>query len=91
MSAQQIAQPIEENWQIRAACRGPHATVFFPPAQFERKEDKLRREARAKEICVDCSVRSACLEYAIEIREPHGIWGGLNEVERRQLLAEQMS
>jgi WhiB family redox-sensing transcriptional regulator len=91
VSAQRIAQQIEENWQLRAACRGPHATVFFPPAQFERKEDKLRREARAKEICVDCGVRSACLDYAIEIREPHGIWGGLNEAERRLLLAEHMS
>ncbi len=91
VSAQRIAQEIEENWQIRAACRGPHATVFFPPAQFERKEDKLRREARAKEICVDCGVRAACLDYAIEIREPHGIWGGLNEAERRQLLADRVS
>jgi WhiB family redox-sensing transcriptional regulator len=87
VSAQQIAIQADENWQVKAACRGPHATVFFPPPQFERKEDKLRREARAKEICVDCSVKSACLDYAIEIREPHGIWGGLNEAERRQLLA----
>ena len=87
MSAQQISIQADENWQVKAACRGPHATVFFPPSQFERKEDKLRREARAKEICVDCSVKSACLDYAIEIREPHGIWGGLNEAERRQLLA----
>ena len=90
MSAQQIAQQVEDNWQLRAACRGPHATVFFPPPQFERKEDKLRREARAKEICVDCSVKASCLDYAIEIREPHGIWGGLNEAERRQLLASQL-
>lgn len=87
MSAQQISIQADENWQLKAACRGPHATVFFPPSQFERKEDKLRREARAKEICVDCNVKRACLNYAIEIREPHGIWGGLNEAERRQLLA----
>jgi hypothetical protein len=26
------------------------------------------------------------LEYAIRIHETHGIWGGLNEFERRQLL-----
>jgi hypothetical protein len=25
-------------------------------------------------------------EYSVEIREPHGIWGGLNETERRDLL-----
>jgi WhiB family transcriptional regulator, redox-sensing transcriptional regulator len=63
--------------------------VFFPPSQFERKEEKLLRENRAKEICSACSVHRDCLEYALSIREPHGIWGGLNEVERKQLLAER--
>ncbi|MGH8988615.1 MAG: WhiB family transcriptional regulator [Acidimicrobiales bacterium] len=37
-------------------------------------------------MCASCVVRADCLEYAISIREPHGIWGGLNEVERKQLL-----
>jgi WhiB family redox-sensing transcriptional regulator len=63
--------------------------VFFPPAQFERKEDKLAREHRAKAICAQCAVRQPCLQYALKIREPHGIWGGLNELERKQLLAQQ--
>jgi WhiB family redox-sensing transcriptional regulator len=79
----------EEAWQLRAACRGPQSSVFFPPAQFERKEDKLAREQRAKSICEHCSVKHPCLAYALNIREPHGIWGGLNEVERKQLLAQQ--
>ncbi len=79
----------EDAWQIRAACRGPQSAVFFPPAQFERKEDKLAREHRAKDICDHCAVREPCLAYALRIREPHGIWGGLNEVERKQLLTQQ--
>lgn len=78
-------QRLGEAWQARAACRGPQAAVFFPPTHAERKEDKTAREARAKEICATCTVKGACLEYAIRIREPHGIWGGLNEVERKQL------
>jgi WhiB family redox-sensing transcriptional regulator len=73
-------------WQVRAACRGPQAAVFFPPTHPERKEEKLARETRAKEICATCAVRRVCLDYAIRIREPHGIWGGLNEVERKQVL-----
>ena len=44
---------------------------------------------RAKAICEQCPVREPCLPYALKIREPHGIWGGLNEVERKQLLAQQ--
>ena len=79
-------QQVDQNWQMQAACRGPHSVVFFPPTQFERKDDKLQRESRAKEICSDCSVKRDCLDYALEIREPHGIWGGLNEVERKVLL-----
>lgn len=82
MAMRQVA----EAWQARAACRGPQASVFFPPSHAERKDEKLVREARAKDICSHCHVRTDCLDYAIRIREPHGIWGGLNEVERKQLL-----
>lgn len=74
-----------EAWQGRAACKGPQAAVFFPPTHAERKEEKVARESRAKAICKTCVVRADCLEYAIRIREPHGIWGGLNETERKQL------
>ena len=76
----------DELWQIKAACRGPQAAVFFPPSHFERKDEKLEREARAKAICAQCVVREPCLDFALSIREPHGIWGGLNELERKSLV-----
>jgi WhiB family transcriptional regulator, redox-sensing transcriptional regulator len=79
----------EELWQRKAACRGPQAAMFFPPSHFERKDEKDQREANAKSICAQCSVRSDCLDFAVRIREPHGIWGGLSETERRPLLARQ--
>jgi WhiB family redox-sensing transcriptional regulator len=79
-------QTTSELWQEKAACRGPQAAVFFPPPQFERKDEREERETRAKAICAQCSVRVPCLEFAIRIREPHGIWGGLNENERKQHL-----
>ena len=81
MTVQSVA-----SWQARAACRGPQSTMFFPPNTFERKDDKDRREYNAKGICAGCCVRQDCLDYAISIREPHGIWGGLTEGERRALL-----
>ena len=80
-------QQVEDLWQAKAACRGPHTSLFFPPSHFERKDDKEYREAKAKAICASCPVRRPCLDYALRIREPHGIWGGCNEVERRELLA----
>lgn len=79
----------DDDWQDKAACRGPQAAVFFPPPQFERKEEKIDRERRAKAICGECNVQPDCLTYALDIREPHGIWGGLNEIERRQVLASR--
>jgi WhiB family redox-sensing transcriptional regulator len=63
--------------------------VFFPPSHFERKDEKELRETRAKAICATCAVRKPCLEYALRIREPHGIWGGLNELERKALLSRR--
>ena len=73
-------------WQFRAACRGDASALFFPPQTSEERDERREREARAKAICAACPVRSECLEYALRIREPHGIWGGLNELERRHLL-----
>lgn len=30
----------------------------------------------AKALCVDCPVRSMCLDGALDRREPWGVWGG---------------
>jgi WhiB family redox-sensing transcriptional regulator len=63
--------------------------MFFPPVGNERREERVDREHDAKAICRSCAVQPECLEYAIRIREPHGIWGGLNELERRRLIDRQ--
>lgn len=75
----------QADWQLRAACRGPQSAVFFPPTAPERRDEKRFREASAKAICKTCPVQSECLDYALQIREQHGIWGGLSEAERRSL------
>lgn len=73
-------------WQRRAACRGPESSLFFPSSLAETRSDREAREATAKAICAVCPVTVECLDYALRIREPLGIWGGLNEVERREIL-----
>ena len=80
---------LSKGWQMQAACRGADTSWFFAPNYFERRDEKEGREAKAKRICVRCPVAEECLEYALRIREPHGIWGGLNEFERRRLLRER--
>ncbi|HEX6220854.1 MAG TPA: WhiB family transcriptional regulator [Acidimicrobiia bacterium] len=72
-----------DEWQLDALCRGNHAYLFFPPSTFERKDERERREMKAKAICGVCPVQGPCSQHALDIREPFGIWGGLTEVERR--------
>ena len=85
-AANAVARPEWEediSWQSQAACRGADVNLFFTPAHLESKEEREVREAQAKSVCAICPVRAQCLEFALETREPHGIWGGLNEIERR--------
>jgi WhiB family redox-sensing transcriptional regulator len=77
---------VDDSWHLRALCRGNHSHLFFPPSTFERKDERERRELRARAICRVCPVMSECLEYAVRIREPYGIWGGFTENERRELV-----
>jgi len=65
-------------WMARARCRGLDPDIFHPPDEADAGE--------AKEICAACPVREACLEFAIELREKDGVWGGLTADERRRLI-----
>lgn len=76
---------MDRSWQPVALCRGNHSHLFFPPTSSERKDERERRELRAKAVCQVCPVQSDCLDYAIESTEQYGIWGGFTETERRQL------
>jgi WhiB family redox-sensing transcriptional regulator len=75
----------EMTWRTRAECCGANAPYFFAPNHFERKPEKDRREGTARAICARCQVRRECLGYAMSVGETHGIWGGLNELERQRL------
>ena len=79
-------------WLRAAACRGrDQSRAFYPPMHHESREERAQREQMAKTICMGCPVQAACREYALGIREPFGIWGGLTEYERRALLTAAAS
>ena len=82
-------EDLEFDWQAEARCRGSDANLFFTPTHLEGKEERTAREGQAKAICSACAVRRDCLDFALFTRESHGIWGGLNEQERRQLLTRK--
>ena len=71
-------QEHEHTWMLEARCREFDPASFFP-------SDGVGVE-RARRICGECPVRMECLEYALEYRIDHGVWGGASERERRRIL-----
>jgi len=67
-------------------CRDSDDGCFIPPLREEPETARIARERAAKRVCAACPVRQECLDYALRVREPFGIWGGLNETERRRLV-----
>jgi WhiB family redox-sensing transcriptional regulator len=43
-------------------------------------------EAEAIRICSGCAVSIDCLEFALEARIRFGVWGGMTEKQRRNLI-----
>ncbi|MGP4089464.1 WhiB family transcriptional regulator [Streptomyces sp. KR55] len=73
------------DWQLGAACRGVDSSIFFHP-EGERGVARSARENSAKEVCMRCPVRVECAAHALTVREPYGVWGGLTEGEREELI-----
>lgn len=65
-------------WMERAACRGLDASLFFP----ERGEMVSQT---TRDVCASCPVQAECLDYALEIKERDGVWGGKSGRQRRDL------
>ncbi|HET9732790.1 MAG TPA: WhiB family transcriptional regulator [Acidimicrobiales bacterium] len=76
-----VIRQMNLSWRQRAACRGVDADVFYPVSDEDADV--------AKAICSECSVREACLEYALMHRERDGVWGGATERERRRILRQR--
>lgn len=68
----------DTKWMARGNCADRPPSFFFP-------SDGVGVEL-AKRVCEDCPVQSDCLEYAIEHRIDHGVWGGTSERQRRRII-----
>lgn len=90
VNVQRLPMPIMESydWQYDGLCRKSSAEMFFSP-DAERGEPKRRREEAAKALCDACPVLQECRSHALSVREPYGVWGGLSESDRDQLLQAQ--
>jgi len=87
-----LPMPIQETyeWQYEGACREADPETFFSP-DAERGPRRRAREAAAKALCAVCPVVQQCLSHALQVREPYGVWGGLNINERDSLLQQQQA
>ena len=69
-------------WRNRAACLDEDPELFFP---IGTTGPALDQTERAKSVCKSCTVINECLEWALDSNQDAGVWGGLNEDERRTL------
>lgn len=68
----------ETAWMADGNCRLHPPATFFP-------SDGVGVD-KARKICRGCPVLTQCLEYALDARIDHGVWGGCSERERRRIL-----
>ncbi|GAA2345842.1 hypothetical protein GCM10010170_032270 [Dactylosporangium salmoneum] len=65
-------------WRIRGACQKVDPETFFP-APTEPAD-------AAVALCRTCDVQGACLAWALEVGDCHGVWGATTPRERRAML-----
>lgn len=70
------------DWRHQAECLNEDPELFFPVGNTG---PAIMQIAEAKKVCERCSVRAACLQWALEAGQDHGVWGGLSEDERRAM------
>jgi hypothetical protein len=69
---------LDEAWRTRGVCQNVDPETFFP-APSEPADAALA-------LCRSCDVQGACLAWALEVGDCHGVWGGTTPRERRAML-----
>lgn len=73
-----------DQWRKQSACRTEDAELFFPTGHDGAAN--LAQIAEAKAVCARCPVAAACLNHALDHHIGDGIFGGLTEKERGNIL-----
>lgn len=66
-------------WQLRAACRGKGADLFFP---LRGQQDAYEA---ARTVCATCPVTEQCLEFALADPATQGMWAGTTAQDRKAM------
>ncbi|GAB4008169.1 WhiB family transcriptional regulator [Glycomyces albus] len=70
------------DWRHKAVCRDEDPELFFPIGDTG---PALTQVEQAKSVCRRCPVTESCLQWALETGQDAGVWGGMSEMERREL------
>jgi WhiB family redox-sensing transcriptional regulator len=68
---------LDEGWRSRGVCRRHDPETFFP-APSEPPDAALS-------LCRSCEVQGACLAWALDAGDCHGVWGATTPRERRAM------
>lgn len=68
----------ETGWWHHAACKGMDTEIWFPGHGYDTRWN------RARKICMQCPVRTLCLNDAIKHNDEYGMFGGLTPTERKE-------
>jgi len=77
------ALPRPVHWDREAVCRDLDPGVFFPEGEGGGTALVIEE---AKAYCRTCPVMHQCQRDALERGEAFGVWGGLDEEDRKALL-----
>ena len=67
----------ENAWRGHAACQEADPLLFFP--------ENSTQKAAARAICAKCSVKTECLQSALDNNDLFGMWGGLDPTAIRHM------
>jgi WhiB family redox-sensing transcriptional regulator len=83
MAERRFRHRADDTWWIPGArCIGEDPELFFP---MGTSDAALAQTERARTVCLGCLVRPECLEWALATFQDAGVWGGLDEEQRREI------
>lgn len=75
-----------EPWMREAACAPDNRSKRAKDLDWHSSDTEEKYAARA--VCQsECEVRKECIQYALENKIIHGIWGGVDDYEIRRTLS----
>ena len=75
---------VAPDWDA-ALCAQIDPNLFFPEGMGGQIAVAVKQ---AKQICAWCPILPDCRQWALDTRQQIGVWGGLDEHERRVVAAE---